>query len=114
MALHEPGTSPNEKDEIRRRRATAAMDEISERMISSLEKKIPYLVANRDKIPPWGLHLAYRSYVIYMQKHQRESEMDVSETLRLLKKLLSIIDGRWKAAGAYLKIIEAREAMNLD
>jgi hypothetical protein len=114
MALHEPGSFSNEKDTNRCRRSTTAMDEISKRMVSSLDKKIPYLIANRDKIPPWGLYLAYKTYVVYMQKRQDNDELDVSDKLRLLKKVLSVANGRWKVAGSYLKLIEAREVIDLN
>lgn len=113
MALHEPGTSPNEKDESRRQRATTAMDDISRSVTANLSEKIPYLVANRNKISPWGLHLVYRAYVAYMEKNQKETDLETSEALRLLKQTLSVINGKWKLAGAYLKLIEAREVMGL-
>lgn len=76
--------------------------------------KMPYLVANRDKIPPWGLHLAYRTYINCMQKQGEVARHeDTSEALSQLNQTLTVMDERWKVAGTYLKLIEAREAMGI-
>jgi hypothetical protein len=48
-----------------------------------------------------------------MEKNQKETDLETSEALRLLKQTLSVINGKWKLAGAYLKLIEAREVMGL-
>lgn len=82
-------------------------------MTRNLEQKMTYLVANRDTIPPWGLHMTYRAYVTCLQKYKKGESEGISEALRLLKQTLSVIDGRWKLAGVYLRLIEAREAMGL-
>lgn len=81
-------------------------------MARNLEDKIPYLITNRNKIPPWGLHLAYRVYLICVRKSTVRGDKSTPEALPL-KQTLSVLDGRWKAAGTYLKLIEAREAMGI-
>jgi hypothetical protein len=89
------------------------MAEITRDVTRDLEEKIPYLVANRNTIPPWGLHLAYRAYITCIQRDTEGRGEEISEALRLLKQSLSIMDGRWKVAGTYLRLIEAREVMGL-
>jgi hypothetical protein len=90
------------------------MDQIFGNMTRNLDKKMPYLVANWNRIPPWGLHLAYRASINCMQK-QGEGALNEenAEALQWLHKTLTVMDGRWKVASTYLKLIEARKVMGI-
>lgn len=130
MALHEPWiTSKNEKifDKSRCQRARTAMETISHRIIADLPEKIPHMARNLESISPWGLYLAYQAYVTYIRLNRENESSDTSEAMNLLKQTLCVLETRWKLAGkfklsrrvqllmelpgAYLQLIEARNAM---
>lgn len=106
--------SASEHNQNKRHYAESAMDQIVGNMTRNLDKKMPYLVANRNRIPPWGLYLAYRASINCMQNQgERAVNDENAKALQWLHKTLTVMDSRWKAAGTYLKLIEAREVMDI-
>lgn len=114
VVLYEHSISASDQNQNQRRRAELAMDQIFGNTIRNMDQKMPYLVTDRNRIPPWGLHIAYRASINCIQK-RREGAMNEenAEALKWLHQTLTVMDGRWKVAGTYLKLIEAREVMGI-
>ncbi|RFU25192.1 hypothetical protein B7463_g11147, partial [Scytalidium lignicola] len=62
------------------------------------------------KISPFLLPSLYRAGIIYLEEYNNSQSEKAWLSLCVLKDTMGVINGRWKAAGAFLKILEAREA----
>lgn len=62
-----------------------------------------------EKVSPFILHLFYHSHAISSEKAKRTGSESAAESVAVLTKILGVMDARWKAAGEYLEILQARE-----
>jgi hypothetical protein len=64
-----------------------------------LPDKITYLKQNIQRIPTWGLYLAYRADVTYLRLEHELGSPGSIEELQNLRQTLRTMDTRWRVAG---------------
>ncbi|KAH8817476.1 hypothetical protein F5884DRAFT_779519 [Xylogone sp. PMI_703] len=63
----------------------------------------------REETSPFLLDAIYRSALIYMQEYLSSGDQDLLEGLSSLRSGFEKLNKRWKAAGAYLQLLEAHD-----
>jgi len=58
---------------------------------------------------PFLVTLLYQIAIVNQRLHKEEQSAGTFATVEMVKLALARFDSRWKAAGAYLKVVEARE-----
>ncbi|KAH8678789.1 hypothetical protein BGZ60DRAFT_251336 [Tricladium varicosporioides] len=65
-----------------------------------------------DKVSPFILHFMHQCAIFFIDKQRERSEIH-SASIQSLKDLFHLLSQRWRAANAYLEIIEAYEVMKM-
>jgi hypothetical protein len=61
----------------------------------------PAVPVEEISVSPFMLHLFYQASAIYLESNQEAVTEVSSEALVVLKKILNVLDARWKAAGKH-------------
>ncbi|KIX95323.1 uncharacterized protein Z520_08840 [Fonsecaea multimorphosa CBS 102226] len=64
-----------------------------------------------EMVTPFVLHWKYRAAAFYVRMMRESPNSDHEKNLEILKSGLRTLDSRWKIAGTYLRMVEAREIM---
>ncbi|KUJ19234.1 uncharacterized protein LY89DRAFT_612827 [Mollisia scopiformis] len=62
-----------------------------------------------ELVSPFILHLFYHSQTIHWEKARTTGSESAAEGAKALTAVLKVMDDRWKVAGEYLEILQARE-----
>ncbi|KAF2441019.1 hypothetical protein P171DRAFT_393830 [Karstenula rhodostoma CBS 690.94] len=62
-----------------------------------------------EEMSPWGCFFAYQVCAVHLRVRQRNRGEE--EVVKFFKEAFEVIDRGWRAAGVYLKLLEAQEAM---
>nr|UYO77177.1 ACN38 fungal transcriptional regulatory protein [Trichoderma calamagrostidis] len=114
VALYTPWLSSDRAKELNSdysQRARVVLQQITDRISANLVENQCFLGRDPEDMSPWGLYFAYRICGVYMQP-TRKARHGV-EVLKSLREAFQTIDMRWKAAGVYLQLLEAQEAIYL-
>ncbi|KAL2698184.1 hypothetical protein AAEP93_010894 [Penicillium crustosum] len=115
VALYTPWLSSDaveEMDSPRSQRAKVILQQVTERINANLIERQCFLGRDPEDMSPWGLYFAYHICGAHMRSNSKAPH-DL-EVARRLREGFTDIDVRWNAAGVYLKLLEAQEAMNLE
>jgi len=67
------------------------------------------LITCVEKASPFLVTLLYQVASVNVRVHKERQTIESYENIKLMKMVLGKFDSRWKAAGAYLKVLQARE-----
>ncbi|KAE8454371.1 hypothetical protein EG329_005296 [Mollisiaceae sp. DMI_Dod_QoI] len=76
-----------------------------------MSRKYPFPL---EQVSPFILHLFYSSQAIFWEKARNTGSESAAEAAELLTRTLKVLEERWKVAGEYLEILQARELTYFD
>ncbi|KIM97257.1 hypothetical protein OIDMADRAFT_105644 [Oidiodendron maius Zn] len=80
--------------------------------IGTLNDTLTY-PGTQEEVSPFLLDAVYRSAIIYMQEYVSTGSQDLLRGINEFRSALEKINGRWKAAGIYLQLLEAHDTTNI-
>ncbi|KAH8799718.1 hypothetical protein F5884DRAFT_863328 [Xylogone sp. PMI_703] len=109
LLLQQPDDSPINEN-ILEPQHFSSVSKIAETTMQICKAFLDSTRSTLPRISPFLLPSLYRGAIFYLEEYQMTQDEKAWLSLCVLKDVLEVLDGRWKAAGAFLKIIEAREA----
>ncbi|OAG00549.1 uncharacterized protein CC84DRAFT_312207 [Paraphaeosphaeria sporulosa] len=73
------------------------------------ESRCPLTSRPPEEMSVWGCFFAYQVCAVYMRVKQKNNGEE--EVVKFFKEAFKVIDRGWRAAGIYLRLLEAQEAM---
>ncbi|OAP61022.1 hypothetical protein AYL99_06026 [Fonsecaea erecta] len=103
---------PSTPAELRRRdHARDLLERVSKTCATSGSHFLQGNALPVEMVAPFVLHWLYRSAAFYVRMIRESSNSDHARSVEILKEGLRTLDTRWKIAGTYVRMIEAREVM---
>ncbi|PYI01439.1 putative fungal-specific transcription factor [Aspergillus sclerotiicarbonarius CBS 121057] len=115
VALHAPWFSSDCSNAVNAERircARSVLEKVTDRIGANLVERQCFLGRDPADLSPWGLFFAYQICGAHMRAPERSAPL--LEVVRCLKEGLLAINVRWKAAGVYLQLLEAQEAIRFS
>jgi len=111
LLLHGVERAAVQKPDITTRERGHALDIESDIAASMLRVARGVIATGRcgaEEISPFCLDAMYRSGIFYARRFRNIREQSDSEALEEIKTGLTVMNDRWRVAGTYLEMLEAR------
>ena len=95
-------------------RAVSAFSTVSQKIVSLCKNLLEVQPAALETTSPFFLFSVYKTAALWLLVDGARKESGTAENLTTLTNTLRMMDHRWKSAGAYLQILEAREVMAMS
>ncbi|GLA29637.1 hypothetical protein AnigIFM63326_007545 [Aspergillus niger] len=112
--LHAPYLSPSSgASKYRRSLARNAMNQLSHEFLGESKRILHGAGLHFEATSPLSFHWGYMASAHFALLSQADPQSDASSAQETVHSALKMGNARWRAAGAYLGILDARQAMGL-